>query len=831
MIGQTFSHYKITAKLGAGGMGEVFLATDTTLDRQVALKFLPESLRDNPEARGRLVREAKAASKLNHPNILAIYAVESDQNRDFIVMEYVEGHSLTEHLAQRSHTLNDLIEIALQIAAGLGKAHQSGVLHRDIKPSNVLVDTEGRVRILDFGLATFTDAARLTQTGSTLGTAAYMSPELARGRACDHRADLFSFGVVLYEMVTGQLPFRGDHPVALAYAICNETPEPIARYKSVAPDELQLIISKSLAKDPEERYQSAADLSADLKRLRTAGATPQTPAASRRKMLAVLPFENLGAAEDEFFADGITEEIISRLAAVSKLGVISRTSAMHYKGTHKALREIGSELGVDYVLEGTVRWGRSPAGPSRVRITPQLIKVQDDTHLWSDRYDRVIDDIFAIQSEIAEEVLRQLHVTLIDSERGVVQARPTENLDAYQSFLRGLEYSRQPDYRRDNFKLAQQLFQHAVDLDTGFALAHAELSIAHSTMFLFNIDPTPARLELAKASAETALKLQSDLPEAHKALGLYYYRGFRDFERAIAEFNIAANLRPNDSGLLLDMAAVRRRQGRMPEALDLFRRAMDLSPRDALLPTETGTTCLLMRRYAAAEQYIDRSLALAPDQSIACVWKSTLYELWQGDLARSRAALERLPRHNAPEGLGKWGMLRLYERQPEQTLTWLDGLSVKIIDDQAFFAPVGLMKAWLLDSMGNHEGARSEYEATLTVLKTELEKRPDDGRILISLGHAHAGLGHREEALDAGRRACEALPVSKDALIGSMRIYNLAKIRATVGETESALNDLEYLLSIPCACSGNLLKIDPHWDRLRDNSRFQALVSQPDKVF
>ncbi len=408
MIGKTISHYKILEKLGEGGMGVVYKAQDTKLDRIVALKFLPKHLLCDEEAKTRFVHEAKAASALDHPNIATIHEIDEVEGECFICMAYIEGQSLKELVRDKKLSIEEILRITIQIGEGLDAAHKRGITHRDIKSDNIMLTQEGTVKIMDFGLAKLKGAPKLTKTGTTTGTMQYMSPEQAQGMEVDQRSDIFTFGVVLYEMITGQLPFKGEHEAAIIYSIVNETPEPLARYKANVPEGLQRMVDKALKKDLSTRYQSSVDMVADLKGLQketTTGVsipskkktinqnivfigiailivmigyvmlsnllTPrEKETITKRKMLAVLPFENLGSAEDEYFADGITEELMARLAAVEGLGVIARTSAMQYKNTDKNIKQIGQELGVEYILEGTVRWQRSVEGPSRVRVTP-----------------------------------------------------------------------------------------------------------------------------------------------------------------------------------------------------------------------------------------------------------------------------------------------------------------------------------------------------------------------------------------------------------------------------------------------------------------------------
>ncbi|MBI3872567.1 MAG: tetratricopeptide repeat protein [candidate division Zixibacteria bacterium] len=548
-------------------------------------------------------------------------------------------------------------------------------------------------------------------------------------------------------------------------------------------------------------------------------------------MLAVLPFENLGPTEEEYFADGMTEEIISRLAAVRDLGVISRTSAMQYKGTRKPIRQIAGELGVDYVLEGTVRWSKNPAGPSRVRITPQLIQVDDDTHLWSDRYDRVIEDIFAIQSEIAEQVIHQLNVTLRGPEREVVCAQCTSNVEAYQAYLRGLEYARHPDYQDDKYRSAIRLFEHAVSLDPEFAAAYAELSLAHSALYFFGFDRTAERLARSKSSADRALGLQPDLADARSALGFYLYRGHRDWEGALEQFQIAFRGKPNDSRILFTTGGIRRRQGRFAEARDNLMRAFPLDPRDARLPLEIGVTCLLMRQFEEAERFFDQSIALAPDQTNAYTWKSMLYLGWRGDLNAARHALESVLQPDVDATFAEWFLLRLCERDFQGTLVWLDRTGLDQHEAQAFFWSIAQLRGWLYDLLGDRTQAMAAYELARVSLEARREAQPDDFRVYSSLGSVYAGLGRPEEAVAAARRATELVPVTVDAVIGPFCLESLAHTCIRIGETELALDLLERLLAMPSLLSVSMLKIDPFLDPLRDYPRFHKLLAQPDKVF
>lgn len=430
--GTMVDHYRIADKIGAGGMGEVYLAEDTRLNRRVALKFLPAHLAEDADVRARFTREAQAAAKLDHPSIVTIHEVGEHLGRPFFAMQYIDGKTLHEHSQNQSLPVAQIVQLISQVSDGLAKAHTAGVTHRDIKSANIIVDGDLRPKILDFGLATIQGGEMLTKVGSTLGTVAYMSPEQATGREVDHRSDLFSLGVVLYELIAGRTPFKRNNDAATLHAIVSETPEPLARYKSDVAPELQRIVSKTLAKNPAERYQSASDLSADLKTVLRAAETGEYRTTGKvalsRPSIAVLPFTNMSAdPENEYFSDGLTEELLNVLAKNSELKVTGRTSSFAFKGKQEDLRGIGQKLGVETLLEGSVR-----KSGNRVRITAQLVSVADGFHLWSETYDRVLDDIFAVQDDIAKAVSKAMHVTLV----GVVEEKRTVNPESYALILR-----------------------------------------------------------------------------------------------------------------------------------------------------------------------------------------------------------------------------------------------------------------------------------------------------------------------------------------------------------------------------------------------------------
>lgn len=548
---------------------------------------------------------------------------------------------------------------------------------------------------------------------------------------------------------------------------------------------------------------------------------PTNEAVAGRKMLAVLPFENLGSDNEEYFADGMTEEITSRLVGVGGLGVISRTSTLQYKNTTKPIRQIGKELGVSYVLVGTVRWDHT-RDSDRVRITPQLIRVADDTYLWSDRYQRPLEDVFAVQSEIAVQVVSALNVTLLDSERATLEARPTDNLAAYNAYLRGREHFFAN--AAEGIDIAIRLFERAVELDSGFALADAYLSKALSMSYHAGLDRSDECGARAKAAAERALILQPSLPEAHKALGFYYLHVDNNPDEALREFTVAAKSLPNDPLILMAIAYAWRRQGKWTDALQNLLAACELSPRDADPAWEVGNTYKRLRRYNEALRYYDQSISLRPDLAAAYASRASIY-LLKGDLDGSRAALSSCPA-DSPMLRAAWCRQLFFERNYQAALTRL--YAPDHTTDRLQRTLTAGEIHWL---MGNTQRARALFDSAAVGLAAAMTDQPSDSRLHSSLGIAYAYLGRNDDAIREGALGLELMPPSKDALSGPGRLRDLALIYAVIGDQETAIDRLVELLSMPSPYSVAWLSIDPIWDSLRENPRFQALLEKDDVIF
>jgi TolB-like protein len=862
-------------------MGEVYRARDTRLGRDVAIKVLPGEFAADPERLRRFEQEARAVAVLSHPNILAIYDVGTHEDIPYLVTELLEGENLRDRLRAGGLTVRKAVETAVQIAQGLAAAHEKGIVHRDLKPANVFITKDGHVKILDFGLAKLvaprsvvepaqaSTVVEATEAGTTLGTVGYMSPEQVRGHSMDHRTDIFSFGCVLYEMLAGRSPFRRDTGADTASAILHEDPAPPSGAVRHIPPAIEGIIVRCLEKRPEDRFQSARDLAHDLSATmsETSPARPGSVVASTRKWrlvglalagvavlaaagvlvvrlkpagpsaraagppkIVVLPFENLGSQEDAYFAAGMTEEITSRLANVHGLGVISRTSAVEYNRNGKTVKQIGSDLGVDYVLEGSVRWERGAGRESRVRITPQLIRVADDTHVWADRYDRLIADVFAIQSEVAENAVKAMGVALLPHEQSKLKEVSTNDLEAYDLYLRGQELSN-GGQDRQHTEGALQMYQAAVDRDPRFAQALAGLARMHLFMYWAYLDRSPDRIVKAKEAAERAIELRPDLAEPHAALGYYFYQGLFDYPRALAEFDAALKIQPNSSDAFAAIGYVLRRQGHWASSADMMSKALQLDPKNTNLLGNYAGSCVFARRYADADRTSGLAIALTPQWAEPYCLKAWLQVQWHGDVEKAQAVLDEAGR---VAGLrDDTGVLAFYRlavslarRDFQGALTQLESEKRHAINGQFRYLPIPLLRGLVQVLASQRDLAQQSFDAARLQLEQKVAQEPSDARFHSSLGITYAGFGRRIEAVREAKLGCELMPASRDAYRAVHRLEDLALVYTMVGQSSEAIAQLDDLLARSGEMTPHVLRLDPRWDPLRSDPRFQALLTK-----
>jgi serine/threonine-protein kinase len=879
--------YTLERELGRGGMATVYLARDLRHDRPVALKVLHPELAAalGPE---RFQREIKLAARLQHPHILAVHdsgEVPGDASTAPILwfaMPFVEGESLRDRLArERQLPLEDAIQIAREAADALEYAHQHGVIHRDIKPENILLST-GHALVADFGIAralSESNDSKLTQTGTTVGTPAYMSPEQAAGeRALDPRTDVYSLGCVLWEMIAGEPPFSGPTAQVVLARRFTETPRPLREMRETVPEGVERAVAKALAKSPADRFGSAGEFGKSLREGLSGGrsaeptrpiaaspvasqATASRPAPRSRlrfpvtaalavgfllglgvlfgwlrshrssdesatggaKRLAVLPFENLGRSEDDYFADGITDEIRGKLAALPGLQVTASNSSSQYKKTTKTPQEIGRELGVQYLLVGKVRWEKGAGGQSRVRVSPELVQVTTASTRWQQPFDAALTDVFQVQADVAARVAQALDVALGAGEKQALAGKPTANLPAYDLYLQGNEAAGGFDQVAPvELRRAVGYYERAVALDSTFALAWAQLSRAHSYIYYIGT-PTATDEAKARAAAERALALSPGLAEAHLAMGDYYNWVRNDGGAALEAYAQGRKIAPHNAELLKGIGLVARSQGRWDESQASLTQAQALDPRSIGTARRLTYNLLRLRRYPEALESADRTLALdrhAPDlyQTKAMVY------LAQGDLPGARQVLKAAQQEVEPTALVQWmaTYFDLFWVLDEEQQKLLLRLPPGPFDDDRLSWGLALAGTWAL--RGDTARARAYGDSARIAGEANLREAPDDGQLHVLLGTALAYMGRKSEAISEGLRAVALVPTSKDAYQGPYLQHQLARIYLLVGEQEKALDQLEPLLKIPYNLSVGWLKVDPTFDPLRKNPRFQKLV-------
>src|SRR5437773_4965361 len=872
-----FGDYELQEEIGRGGQGVVYRARQKSLNRTVALKIIVLGHWATARHLKRFRLAAEAAASLNHPSIVPIDAVGERDGCCYFSMNLIERGQLDHVLRREAISIRRAAQLIAQLARTVHYAHEHGILHRDIKPGNVLLDIEGEPHLTDFGLARLVETeSTVTRTTEVLGTPSYMAPEQASGNnvALTSATDIYGLGAVLYHLLTGRPPFAGPTTYETIRLVLQTDPQEPRLLNPKIDRDLSTICLKCLEKDPKRRYASALALAEDLERwlrrkpilarrtglfIRGKKWLQRNPAIAAVAALslaltaaiavivwksdlirplpttgvAVLPFENL--SEDKanaYLADGIQDEILTRLSKIADLKVISRTSTQHYKSAPKNLPEIARQLGVAHIVEGSVQ-----KSGEAVRVNVQLIKAATDSHLWADTFDRKLTDIFSVESEVAKAIADQLRVKLTGQEEQVITAKPTDNSEAYDAYLRGVAYSLKTAQTPANALGTQKYLKEAVRLDPKFALAWALLSYTDARGYrTLNLQPTIALREETRQAAETALTLQPNLGEAVLAKGYYHYSCLKDYDTAVRYFEQARPLLPNSSRISESLAYVERRRGQWDKSENYFNEAERLDPRDVDLLSQHALSYIELRRFPEALRKLDQVLNIVPDDLDTLAFKAAIAQA-EGDLPRAAALLAPLhPAADDTNALETQVYQAILERNPGPMISRLNEVLAK--PDPALGYFIGELRFWLgwaQEVAGDHAAAQESWKQARSELEPFLKEQPENWGLIGDLALTNMGLGDKAAAFAFVEKGMMVVPIEKDALDGPAPIEILARVAAGMGERDRAIALLQKLLSTPyespldsnVPLTPALLRLDPMFDPLRNDPRFQKLAASP----
>jgi serine/threonine protein kinase/tetratricopeptide (TPR) repeat protein len=864
-----FGDYELIEQIGRGGQGVVFRARQKSLNRIVALKIIGLGHWATEAHLKRFRLEAEAAASLEHPGIVPIHEVGERDGSCYFSMKFVEGGQLDEVVKQTPMPIRQAAELIAKVARTVHYAHEHGILHRDIKPGNILLDAKGEPHLTDFGLARLVESeSTVTRTMEVLGTPSYMAPEQAVGNnaAVSSVTDVYGLGAVLYQLLTGQPPFAGGTTYETIRLLLDTEPRQPRLLNPKIDRDLSTICLKCLEKDPKYRYSSALALTEDLERwlkhepiaARRTGLITRSGKWVRRNPtsallaasvvalvavvgwnvwkselihhpvtngIAVLPFENLSEQkESAAFVDGVQDDILTKLATIADLKVISRTSVMDYRGKRN-LRQIGNDLRVSHVLEGSVR----RAG-THLRLNAQLIDTRSDTHVWAEQYDRDLNDLFAIQSEIAQKVAERLNAKVTSAERLAIEEKPTNDLVAFELYSRANNIWGITWQKTDALQ-AIDLLNQAVARDSSFLKAYCRLAVIHDQLYFFGLDHTPARLASAEAAVEKAFRIRPNAGEAHLARAYHLYDGYLDYDAALAELEIARRSLPNDSRIFSVMGYIQRRQGRWEDATRNLERAIELDPRNLNALGNIGDSYGMIRRYAEQKSKLDRMLAIEPNNVGVKAVRAFVEVDWKADTGPLHQLIDEIRTTNPaamPKIAFRWLPCALAERDiaaAKDALLASDEfpLGINAVNFTRPFAE-GVIARMTNDG---HK-AQLAFTAARAEQEKKVQAQPDYGPAWCVLGVIDAALGRKEAALREGRRAVELLPVEKDPVNGMVMIKYLAMIAAWVGEKDLACEQLATAVHCPYSgmdLSYGELKLMPFWDSLRGEPCFEKIVN------
>ena len=867
-----FGDYELLEEIGRGGQGVVYRARQKSLNRTVALKVIGLGHWATEAHLKRFRREAEAAASLEHPGIVPIHEVGERDGSCYFSMKFVEGGQLDAVAKREAMPVRRSAELIAKVARIVHYAHEHHILHRDIKPGNILLDQKGEPHLTDFGLARLVETeSTVTGTMEVLGTPSYMAPEQAVGNnaAVTAETDVYGLGAVFYQLLTGHPPFAGGTTYETIKLLLDTEPRQPRLWNPKTDRDLNTICLKCLEKDPKRRYSSALALAEDLERwlkhepilarhtgLITRGGkwvrrnpTSALLAASLVALaaaagwivwktefmskpvttgIAVLPFENLSDDKaNTFFADGVQDDILIKLAKIADLKVISRTSVMQYRGKQN-VRQIGETLRVSHVLEGTVR-----RSGGKVHVNAQLVDTRTDAGVWAEEYDRDLNDVFAIETEVAQSIASRVRAKVSAREKAAMQEWPTKDLVAYDLYVRAkplIEWAGSKPGKQKGLFEALDLLNQAIARDPAFLLAYCWLARAHDTVYFQDVDRTPGRLDLANSAISSAFRLKPDSGEAHLALAVHLYWGYFDYTRARAELAIAQRSLPNSPQIFFFSALIHRRQGRWSDAVHNMERASELDPRNAFtLDGLSGIYCFV-RAYQQAGDAKDRVLALEPNDVRPRLERAGLEIRWRADTRPLHAALEKIltndPAQAENEDLnGALFRLAYLERDAVAA----GRAAAALPEKNSFNDDFGYGRAFWTGLVARMKGDPAAAHAAFSVARAEQQQlanaRPDFGTFLSGLGLIDAGLGRKEDAIREGRQAVAITPIAKDSLAGPEIVSNLASIYAWTSEPDLAIEQLEIAAKIPHGVHYGDLRLDPIWDSLRGDPRFEKIVA------
>jgi serine/threonine protein kinase/tetratricopeptide (TPR) repeat protein len=862
MIGETVSHYRITRQLGSGGMGVVYEAVDTKLNRTVALKFLPPELTRDPDAKARFLHEAQAVSALDHPNVCTVYEIgETDNGQLFLAMARYDGETLADLVKRGPQPIARVLDITRQVASGLTKAHDMAIVHRDIKPANIFLTADGLVKILDFGLAKLSGQTQLTRTGTTLGTPVYMSPEQAKGENVDQRTDLWSLGVVCYEMVTGHPPFRGDSSQAVIYANLNLEPKPLGELRADIPDSLDEVVRTALKKEAGNRYSSATAMLRDLgssvsttnRRVRLGMSDSPTvsvlvrPRRSRwalmgglmlllgvlavagsrflilsppgdipAKVLAIVPFSAIGMGDESYFAEGISDAILNRLCHIEGLNVIARGTSARLGRAEADILVASRALGINYLLEGTVQQHKRGDSAPRILVRLRLVRTEDGVVLWSDTYEDRAGDVFGIQAIVAETVARELDVALLASDRLLFGARPTDNLAAYDHYLRGRDFQFKAQ-GHDDWNQARLEYIKAVNLAPDVVEAHSML--AQVEVWLYRSWGKQDGLEMGAAAVAQAVELNPENIATKFALADLAYNGRRDFDEAMKYYEDIQKAQPGNPDVWQRMGMIQRRKGLWSEASASLEVARSLDPLNDHISAILVEVYYWTGRFEDGLRESNRGLDSGFKISALGYESRALLQIGSdGQVDRGRltllAALDNVPIESWETGsMGtRLKLIRMYPDVYREVYERLDtaGVPARVAGETAIF------KAELAWSIGDREQEAAWADTIVAIWEPLVANDPSDPFPRLGLALAYAHLERKDEFIKTFDEYLEKFPPEKDAFGGIAALGVLTEAAARANALDLAIEGLERLLSVPSRFHPEIIRNDPIWLPLLD---------------